>query len=149
MSQPLFRRVKDSWPLKMELTGCPETSVRNYHYLLRNNPEECSSHLLLGGSLKSRIRPGTNCTWGWVRICQFMHVSTGLFTVTSHLSRPSTSFRLSAIDYSVAYIQNYPLYLEVVFSNRERAMPYSIERNCEVITALHWIMVGCSSQTEC
>jgi len=22
--------------------GCPETSVRNYHYLLRNNPEERS-----------------------------------------------------------------------------------------------------------
>jgi hypothetical protein len=23
--------------------GCPETSVRNYHYSLRNKPEECSS----------------------------------------------------------------------------------------------------------
>jgi len=33
---------------------CPETLVRNYHYLLRNNPEECSSHLLYSGSLKSR-----------------------------------------------------------------------------------------------
>jgi hypothetical protein len=34
--------------------GCAETSVRNYHYLLlRNNPEECSSQLLRGGSLKS------------------------------------------------------------------------------------------------
>jgi len=30
----------DSWPLKMGLIGCPETSVRNYHYSLRNNPEE-------------------------------------------------------------------------------------------------------------
>ena len=26
----------------------------NYHYSLRNNPEERSSHLLRGGSLKSR-----------------------------------------------------------------------------------------------
>jgi hypothetical protein len=34
--------------------GCPETSVRNYDYLLRNNPEDRSSHPLLGGSLKSR-----------------------------------------------------------------------------------------------
>ena len=25
--------------------GCPETSVRNYQYLLRNSPEERSSHL--------------------------------------------------------------------------------------------------------
>jgi hypothetical protein len=26
--------------------GCPETSVRNYHYTLRNNPEEHSSPFL-------------------------------------------------------------------------------------------------------
>jgi len=32
-------------------TGCPETSEGNYHYLLRNSPEGCSSHLLRGGSL--------------------------------------------------------------------------------------------------
>ena len=31
-----------------------ETSVRNYHYSLRNNPEERSSKLLRDGSLKSR-----------------------------------------------------------------------------------------------
>jgi hypothetical protein len=29
--------------------------VRNYHYLLRNNPEERRYHLLCGGSLKSRM----------------------------------------------------------------------------------------------
>jgi len=34
---------------------CTETSVWNCHYSLRNNPEERSSHLLRGGSLKSRI----------------------------------------------------------------------------------------------
>jgi len=32
---------------------CPETSVRYYHSSLRNNPEERSSHLLSGTSLKS------------------------------------------------------------------------------------------------
>jgi hypothetical protein len=32
-----------------------ETSVRNCHYSLRNNPEERSSHLLRGGSQKSRV----------------------------------------------------------------------------------------------
>jgi hypothetical protein len=30
-----------------------ETSVRNYHYTLHNNPAECSFHLFRGGSLKS------------------------------------------------------------------------------------------------
>ena len=35
--------------------GCPETSVINHHYSLRNNPEERSSQLLHGGSLKSHI----------------------------------------------------------------------------------------------
>ena len=38
----------------MGLLGCPEIFVRNYHYTLRNNPEQCSSHLLCGGSLQSR-----------------------------------------------------------------------------------------------
>jgi hypothetical protein len=32
-----------SWLLKMGPIGCPETSVRNYHYLLSNIPEERSS----------------------------------------------------------------------------------------------------------
>ena len=39
----------------MGLINCPETSVRNYHCSLRNDPEERSSHLLSDGSLKSRI----------------------------------------------------------------------------------------------
>jgi hypothetical protein len=30
----------------MEQIGFPETSARNYHHSLRNNPEERSSHLL-------------------------------------------------------------------------------------------------------
>ena len=34
--------------------GCPETSVRNYHYSLHNTPEERSSHHLSDGSLKSQ-----------------------------------------------------------------------------------------------
>jgi len=37
----------------MGLRGCPETSVRNYHYSVRNNPEDHSSHLRRGGSLKT------------------------------------------------------------------------------------------------
>ena len=44
--------------LKMAPTGCPETSVRNYYYKLRNSPEERSSHLLHGESPKPRLVPG-------------------------------------------------------------------------------------------
>jgi hypothetical protein len=40
--------------LKMGQIGCLETSLRNYHYSLRKNQEERGSHLLRGGSLKSR-----------------------------------------------------------------------------------------------
>jgi hypothetical protein len=36
-------------------TGCHETFAKNYHYSLRNNPEELSPHLLSRGSLKSRM----------------------------------------------------------------------------------------------
>jgi hypothetical protein len=38
---------------KMGPIGCPETSIRNYRYSLRNNPEEPVCHLRRGGSLKS------------------------------------------------------------------------------------------------
>jgi hypothetical protein len=41
-------------PERIGSIGCPEMSVRNYHYSLFNNPEECSCQLLCGGSLKSR-----------------------------------------------------------------------------------------------
>jgi hypothetical protein len=31
--------------------GCPETSVRGYHYSLRNNTEECSSQIIYSFNL--------------------------------------------------------------------------------------------------
>jgi len=43
-----------SWRVKkMGLIGCPETLVRNYHYMLHKSTDECKSHLLHSGSLKS------------------------------------------------------------------------------------------------
>jgi hypothetical protein len=39
---------------------CTETSVINYHYSLRNNPEERSSHLLGGESMKSWVNQSLN-----------------------------------------------------------------------------------------
>ena len=47
----------DSWSLKARPISCPEASVRNYRYSLRNNPEELSLYLLRGGSLTSRELP--------------------------------------------------------------------------------------------
>ena len=46
---------RESPSLKMGPIGCPETSVINYHYWPRNIPEERSSHLLRGRSLKLRM----------------------------------------------------------------------------------------------
>jgi hypothetical protein len=42
-----------SCPLKKGQTGCPETSVRNYHCILSNVSEECRVHQLIRGSLNS------------------------------------------------------------------------------------------------
>jgi hypothetical protein len=39
--------------MKMRRIGCPETSVSNYHYTLRNIQKQRRSHLLRGGSLRS------------------------------------------------------------------------------------------------
>ena len=50
------RNPKNSWPLKMEPIVCPETSVRNYRYSLRNNPEESSFQ-------------NERLSWLWNRLC--------------------------------------------------------------------------------
>ena len=42
-----------SWPLTMWPVGCAETSVRNYHYALRNITEDCISIVHRDGSLIS------------------------------------------------------------------------------------------------
>jgi hypothetical protein len=52
----------------------PETSVRNYYYSLRNNPDESSSHLLRSGSLKSRLK-----------FCFPMHINLTLCLKSSQL----------------------------------------------------------------
>jgi len=46
----LFIGCVTTQPVKTGPIGCPETSVRNYNYSLRNNPEEGSYNLLRGGS---------------------------------------------------------------------------------------------------
>jgi len=38
--------VKNPPPLKMEPTGYPKTSVKNYHYALHNSPEGHNSQVL-------------------------------------------------------------------------------------------------------
>jgi hypothetical protein len=43
-----------SGTLRMGPIGCPETSVRIYQNLLRNNPEDCTTQLLRPESLKLR-----------------------------------------------------------------------------------------------
>jgi hypothetical protein len=45
----------ESRPLKIGLTRYRETSARNYHYSLLNNPEERSSDPSRSGSLKSKL----------------------------------------------------------------------------------------------
>ena len=55
--------ILDSWSLRMGPIGCPETSVRNYHYSLRNNPGERSSQLLRGGSMESQSIEYCECLY--------------------------------------------------------------------------------------
>ena len=95
----------------MGLIGCPETSVRSYHYSLHNNPEVCSSHLLHGGSLISRLFEqlcGQMCglkfsgLWCWVtewflifnRLCCLGHqVSKNLKGNSLSVALPSLKWR--------------------------------------------------------
>ena len=57
LGQPIvhiFRSQESNNPFEF-LVGCANTSVRNYHYSLSNNPEEGSTNLLCGRSLKSCV----------------------------------------------------------------------------------------------
>jgi hypothetical protein len=65
-------RRERSWPLKMEPISCPETSVRNYHYTLRYNPEERRSQLLRGGSLKSQTKTLFVYVWSFSHLRLFI-----------------------------------------------------------------------------
>jgi hypothetical protein len=52
----------DSRPLKMGPIGCPETSVRNYHYSLHNNPENGSSVFGTGSLMRPKCFPEERCS---------------------------------------------------------------------------------------
>ena len=99
-SLPTFRDNLSAPPsLKTVPIGWPETSVRNCHYSLRNRPEERSSHLLCGGSLKSLLRtpcflPGFDTTHIWSVTHFFpLHLPSGTLKVAG--TRLSRCARLS------------------------------------------------------
>ena len=67
-------------------TDCPETSVRNYHYTLRNSTEERSSYLIRGGSLKSYVVSSSKCFIIWQPEDDLIQVETcDSFICTSRL----------------------------------------------------------------
>jgi hypothetical protein len=66
--------------------GCPETSVRNYHSTLHNNPEELKSHLHRGGSLNSRKHNFVLCV---------MRVGLGLSSFRKSKIKSEECFHLS------------------------------------------------------
>jgi hypothetical protein len=87
--------VLDSWPLKMGPMSCPETSVRDCHYSLPNNPGERSSYLLRDGTLKSRKGWLTGLSLGipavFDRIMRRTLVRKDLMAVFSVILYPYTS----------------------------------------------------------
>jgi hypothetical protein len=97
---PLQKRLHDgttvdSWPLKMGPIGCSETSVRKCHHTLCHSPEERSSHVVRGGSLKCRIV----CLVLKETQCVYCAVCTGCLNIIQDLIRlhsftQSSSYRL-------------------------------------------------------
>jgi len=62
--------------LKMGSIGYAKKSVRKYHYLLCNNPEQQTSYPLCGRSLKSHFMLTFNCIvqscWQFERLHPFL-----------------------------------------------------------------------------
>jgi len=80
--------------------GCPETSVRNSHYSLRNNPEEDGSQLLCGGSLKSRI-PKTYQFCYYYSTKKSFSQNTTIYSIMYTLLHVSVTSNLHQADISV------------------------------------------------
>jgi len=61
---------------RTQADSCPETSVMNYHYSLRNNVEQRGLPLLSGGSLKSRnyYLDCTVCVCVCVCVCIYIYI---------------------------------------------------------------------------
>jgi hypothetical protein len=90
----------DSRSLKMEPIGFPETSARNYHYSLRNYPEERSSHLFRSESLKPSRRGifQWRVCWGFTKIRNGIWITVRtalmLFRINEYLSLMKTRHHL-------------------------------------------------------
>jgi hypothetical protein len=60
IGKPTFRNYLSAPSSRSKKSGCPETSVRNYHSTLRHIQEERRSHFHNGGSLKWRRDEAVN-----------------------------------------------------------------------------------------
>jgi hypothetical protein len=104
--------------------GCPETSVRNYHYTLRNNTEELISHMLRGWSLKACTFKNFHVSlhlvrtdWWQVSLCFTLHMRRERILVTRYIctERYFLSFNIYGLPQyllshhpSLAYLKDIP-----------------------------------------
>ena len=66
------------------MRGCPETSVNNYHYTLRNAAEECRSQVIISLikiNLNSITTYFESCTWKRLRLLQW-RLQIGALSIT-------------------------------------------------------------------
>jgi hypothetical protein len=87
-----FKRIY--LPLKMGLIGCPETSLRNYHYTLPKNPDERSS-LVCGvkNSCICDLRICILCFWHYYgNLLRSLHLYTLGFSCVDQSSDIRTHF---------------------------------------------------------
>jgi hypothetical protein len=70
---------RENRSMEMGLIGCPEMSMRNYHYTMRNNPEERSSVLTYTSNLYADEADREQCLG---KFCKQMRIITEI----THLS---------------------------------------------------------------
>jgi hypothetical protein len=103
------RIQKVPWPLNMEPIVRPETTVRNYHYSLRNNPGEgrsLSQEVLFGVSLCLNIQGSSKSLLKLLKIksCSeiLVFICECFFGCSEHRgSKLFRTYRLTAEDYTV------------------------------------------------
>jgi hypothetical protein len=121
----------------MGRTGCPETSVQNYHSRLRNIPEERRSYQLYGGSLKSPIANGTSqrtlsitSEWNNIAKINVFHVHALYHTKTLITNKCTKRVLSSIVTHSYMFRPCWVIFRENFCYRYTKVALYSWERMC-------------------
>jgi len=118
-------RTRCSWTLRTEPMGYPETSVRNFHYSLSNNPEESSPTRIQKDSWTLRIGP-IGCPETCVRNFHYSLSNNPEESSPTRIKKDSWTLRMGPIGCPETSVRNFRYSLR---NNPEESGPTRIQKD--------------------